>query len=119
MSGGVSAAKKEKYRKFQRYSRPLWMDFMFRSRAIRTKRKAIGDKLSENFHIRASNRKDYFPLLYFLSKNKKDDFKKLCEKLELTDAEIKEAALQAKIAELEAQLNSSKQSRKQQTNGNQ
>lgn len=37
----------------------------------------------------------------------------------LTDAEIKEAALQAKIAELEAQLNSSKQSRKQQTNGNQ
>jgi hypothetical protein len=37
----------------------------------------------------------------------------------LTDAEIKEAALQAKIAELEAQLNSSKQSRKQQQNGNQ
>ena len=37
----------------------------------------------------------------------------------LTDAEIKEAALQAKIAELEAQLNSSKQSRKQQSNGNQ
>jgi hypothetical protein len=37
----------------------------------------------------------------------------------LTDAEQKEAELQAKIAELEAQLNSSKQSRKQQTNGNQ
>ena len=37
----------------------------------------------------------------------------------LTDAEIKEAALQAKIAELEAQLTKSKQSRKQQTNGNQ
>ena len=37
----------------------------------------------------------------------------------LTDAEQKEAALQAKIAELEAQLNSSKQSRKQQQNGNQ
>ena len=37
----------------------------------------------------------------------------------LTDAEIKEAELQAKIAELEAQLNSSKQSRKQQQNGNQ
>lgn len=37
----------------------------------------------------------------------------------LTDAEIKEAALQAKIAELEAQLTKSKQSRKQQENGNQ
>jgi hypothetical protein len=37
----------------------------------------------------------------------------------LTDAEQKEAELQAKIAELEAQLNSSKQSRKQQQNGNQ
>jgi len=37
----------------------------------------------------------------------------------LTDAEQKEAALQAKIAELEAQLNSSKNSRKQQQNGNQ
>lgn len=37
----------------------------------------------------------------------------------LTDAEIKEAALQAKIAELEAQLTKSKQSRKQQSNGNQ
>lgn len=37
----------------------------------------------------------------------------------LTDFEQKEAELQAKIAELEAQLNLSKLSRKQQQNGNQ
>jgi BMFP domain-containing protein YqiC len=37
----------------------------------------------------------------------------------LTDFEQKEAELQAKIAELESQLNLSKLSRKQQQNGNQ
>ena len=72
MSGGVSLAKKEMYRKFTRYNPPKRIVMYGRTKGSRKEVKEICQKMSEILH--ASSRtilRDYFPYFKLIFKNKK------------------------------------------------
>ena len=88
MSGGVAAAKDEKYSGFTRYGYPSRIKKMGRSKASRSKRRDIGQKIGENLHTSISTATDMIPLLGDFFEN--DEWREnIVRELELTEDEVK------------------------------
>lgn len=87
MSGGVAAAKDEKYSGFTRYGYPSRIKKMGRSKATRSKRKDISKKMGEKLHTSTSTATDMIPLIakFFEKEGWKNN---IVDELELTDDEV-------------------------------
>jgi len=86
MTGGVSVAKKEMYRKFTRYQYPQNIMMLGRTKGTRAEQKELLKKLSSHFHCSARKLKMYY-LPYFKIILKKP-YKEFMDSLNLTKDEI-------------------------------
>jgi replication factor C large subunit len=89
MTAGVSAAKKNVYRKFTRYGYPRNIIVLGRSKGKRATAKKLFAKISKHLHCSTSTfRRDYLPFLRIMMKSK-DIRKEIKESFEIDSEDMK------------------------------